>query len=123
MESQHEHMAVREVDGVKFRRVSWSRYDPRTECEQTRDRYQMLDGDHVVENKRPALPFILALGVTLLMGLAYTLLDILQVPEPGQSLLAFIPGLVSLVALASGSGLCASLGHCPGADLPRCPFA
>lgn len=53
---------------------------------------------------RLVLPFSLALAFTLLMGVAYTLLDIRQFAEPLQSVLAFLPGLLSLAAL-SGAGM------------------
>lgn len=48
---------------------------------------------------RSRLPFWLALAITLLMAVLYAVLDVLQLPEPRQSLLAFIPGGVSLLAL------------------------
>lgn len=44
-------------------------------------------------------PFIAALVITLAMAIAYTVLDTLQPQEPILSILAFIPGAVSLAAL------------------------
>ncbi len=53
---------------------------------------------------RPALPFIAALLITLVMGVGMTALDVWQPAEPRLSILAFLPGLVSIaVLLASGS--------------------
>ncbi len=46
--SEWEATAIRAQDGVKFRRVSWARYDPESECEHTEDRYQKIVGDQVV---------------------------------------------------------------------------
>ena len=37
--------------------------------------------------------------MTLLMAVLYTLIDVLQPPEPRYTLLAFLPGAISLVAL------------------------
>ncbi len=48
LETEHERTAIREMDGVKFRRVSRSRYDPEIECEHTEDLYQKIVDDHVV---------------------------------------------------------------------------
>jgi ubiquinone/menaquinone biosynthesis C-methylase UbiE len=48
LESEGENTAVREADGVKFRRVSRSRFDPSSECEHTEDLYQKIIGDTVV---------------------------------------------------------------------------
>ena len=48
LESEWEKSAVRESDGVTFRRVSHSRYDPQAECEHTEDLYQMIVGGRVV---------------------------------------------------------------------------
>jgi SAM-dependent methyltransferase len=48
LESEWEHTATREEDGVKYRRVSKSRYDPESECEHTKDLYQMIVDDRVV---------------------------------------------------------------------------
>ena len=50
---------------------------------------------------RYRLPFWLAFIITLLMAVLYTVLDVLQLPESSQSLLAFIPGVISLLALAA----------------------
>jgi len=47
------------------------------------------------------IPFTFALVITLAMGLAYTVLDTFQFPEPIQSLLAFLPAAISLVALSA----------------------
>lgn len=52
LESEWERTAVRESDGVKFRRVSRSRYDPQRECEHTEDLYQKIAGDQVVAEER-----------------------------------------------------------------------
>jgi ubiquinone/menaquinone biosynthesis C-methylase UbiE len=50
LESEWEQAATREEDGVQFRRVSKSHYDPLSECEDTEDVYQMLvDGRVVAE--------------------------------------------------------------------------
>jgi len=47
--------------------------------------------------------FGVALGITLAMGIAITVIDVLQPSEPLFSILAFIPGVVSILALrASG---------------------
>ena len=54
-----------------------------------------------VGSTRSRLPFWLALAMTLLMAVLYTVLDVLQLSEPRQSLLAFIPGVVSLLALGA----------------------
>ncbi len=52
--------------------------------------------------KKPAgRVFPLALVVTLAMALFYTVLDTRQPPEPVLSLLAFVPGCVSLLALSA----------------------
>lgn len=48
LESQGEKTAVREVDGVKFRRVVRSRFDPTGECEHTEDLYQKFVGDKAI---------------------------------------------------------------------------
>jgi ubiquinone/menaquinone biosynthesis C-methylase UbiE len=48
LESEGEYTATREVDGVKFRRVAKSRYEPETECEHTEDIYQKIVDDKVV---------------------------------------------------------------------------
>lgn len=50
LESEWERTAVRETDGVTFRRVSHSRFDPLSECEHTEDFYQkIIDGKVVAE--------------------------------------------------------------------------
>lgn len=49
--SEWETSAVRETDGVTFRRVSWSRYDPDLETEDTRDRYQKIIAGEVVREE------------------------------------------------------------------------
>lgn len=54
--------------------------------------------------QRFLLPPTTALAVTLLMGIAITVLDVLQPAEPTLSILAFLPGLISIAAL-SASGL------------------
>lgn len=48
---------------------------------------------------RYPLPFALALFITLVMGVAITVVDVLQPAEPILSILAFIPGVVSILAL------------------------
>jgi hypothetical protein len=48
LESKGEKTAVRQADGVKFRRVSRSRFDPASECEHTEDLYQKITADTVV---------------------------------------------------------------------------
>ena len=48
LESETERTAERAEDGVTFRRVSHSRYDPDTELEHTADRYQIIVGGQVV---------------------------------------------------------------------------
>ncbi len=48
LESQWEKTAVRQEDGVQFRRVARSRFDPTSECEYTEDLYQKIMGDEVV---------------------------------------------------------------------------
>lgn len=50
------------------------------------------------------LPFIGALAITLAMGVVITIIDVLQPSEPLLSILAFIPGLISILTLFS-SGL------------------
>lgn len=50
------------------------------------------------------LPFGSALAITLTMGVLITVVDVLQPSEPLLSILAFIPGLISIAAL-SASGL------------------
>lgn len=46
--SEWESSAVRPEDGVKFRRVARSRFDPASECEHTEDRYQKIIAGQVV---------------------------------------------------------------------------
>jgi ubiquinone/menaquinone biosynthesis C-methylase UbiE len=48
LESEGEFTAIRALDGVKFRRVAKSRYEPETECEHTEDIYQKIVDDKVV---------------------------------------------------------------------------
>lgn len=48
LESEWEKTAVRESDGVKFRRVAHSWFDPVSECERTEDLYQKIIDDKVV---------------------------------------------------------------------------
>jgi membrane protease YdiL (CAAX protease family) len=55
-------------------------------------------------NRRYLLPSVVALLITLIMGVAITVLDVLQPTEPILSILAFIPGIISIAAL-SASGL------------------
>jgi membrane-bound ClpP family serine protease len=56
------------------------------------------------ENPRHFFPFSGALVITLVMGAGITVLDVLQPAEPVLSILAFIPGIISIAAL-SASGL------------------
>ncbi len=46
-------------------------------------------------------PFAVSMGIILLMAVAYTILDTLQPHEPTLSILAFIPGTISILALLS----------------------
>lgn len=48
LEFEWEQRATREKDGVTFRRVGKSRYDPESECEHTEDLYQLIVGDEIV---------------------------------------------------------------------------
>lgn len=48
LESVWKKTAVREVDGVKFRRVARTWFDPISECESTEDLYQKIIDDKVV---------------------------------------------------------------------------
>jgi ubiquinone/menaquinone biosynthesis C-methylase UbiE len=48
LESAWEKTATRDADGVVFRRVARSRYDPATELEHTEDWYQVLQGGKVI---------------------------------------------------------------------------
>lgn len=48
LEAKWERTAVREQDGVKFRQVAYSRFDPASECEHTEDVYQKIIDDQVV---------------------------------------------------------------------------
>lgn len=55
--SEWEQTAVREADGVTFRRVSRSWFDPVSECERTEDVYQkIIDGKVVVEELHQRSP-------------------------------------------------------------------
>jgi ubiquinone/menaquinone biosynthesis C-methylase UbiE len=57
LESEWEKQVTRPEDGAQIRRVSWSRYDPATECEETRDLYQVLvDGVVVAEEQHQRNP-------------------------------------------------------------------
>ena len=51
LESEWDQTAAREKDGVKFRRVSKSRYDPESEYEHTEDLYQMIVDDKLVSEE------------------------------------------------------------------------
>lgn len=51
LESEGERTAVREADGIKFRNVSRSRFDPTSECEHTEALYQKMIGDQVVREE------------------------------------------------------------------------
>ena len=65
--------------------------------------FQMIT--HVRSTSSQArIPFGTALAVTLAMAAVYTMLDVLELPEPVFALLAFIPGAISLIALR-GAGL------------------
>lgn len=55
-------------------------------------------------NRRHLMPSVAALSITLIMGIALTVLDVLQPTEPVLSILALIPGIISIAAL-SASGL------------------
>lgn len=48
LEAAWEKTAVRPEDGVKFRRVARSRFDPASQCEDTEDLYQKISGGQVV---------------------------------------------------------------------------
>ncbi len=50
--SEWEAKAERESDGVTFRRVAWSQYNPDTETEDTRDLYQKIVDGRVVQEER-----------------------------------------------------------------------
>ncbi len=57
LEGEFERSAVRESDGVLFRRVARWRYDPAVECEHTEDLYQMIvDGKVVAEEQHSRSP-------------------------------------------------------------------
>lgn len=57
LESQEESSAVRESDGVIFRRVARARFSPESECEHTEDLYQMIvDGAVVAEQAHRRSP-------------------------------------------------------------------
>lgn len=53
---------------------------------------------------RYLIPFGVALFITLIMGVAITVLDVLQPTEPVLAILAFIPGIIS-IAILSAAGL------------------
>lgn len=52
LESTWEKEVVRESDGVTFRRVATSRFDPGTELEDTEDLYQILDNGRVIAEEK-----------------------------------------------------------------------
>ena len=52
LELDWEKTAVRQEDGVIFRRVARSRFDPTSACEATEDLYQKISGDEVVLEER-----------------------------------------------------------------------
>lgn len=57
LESQWEKEVTRPEDGAVIRRVAWSRYHPETECEETRDLYQVIvDGKVVAEEQHQRNP-------------------------------------------------------------------
>ena len=53
LESQWEKQVTRPEDGAEIRRDAWSRYDPATECEETRDLYQVIVDGEVVAEEQP----------------------------------------------------------------------
>lgn len=52
LESEWEKSAVRSVDGVTFRRVARSRFDPNVGCEDTEDLYQKIVNEQVVAEEQ-----------------------------------------------------------------------
>lgn len=57
LESEWEKQVTRPEDGAVIRRVAWSRYDPATECEETRDLYQVIvDGEVMAEEQHQRNP-------------------------------------------------------------------
>lgn len=57
LESEWEKTATRVSDGAQFRRVSWGRYDPETQLEETADLYQrIVDGVVVAEEQHRRAP-------------------------------------------------------------------
>lgn len=57
LESEWEKQVERPEDGALIRRVAWSRYDPESECEETRDLFQVLvDGEVMVEEQHRRNP-------------------------------------------------------------------
>jgi ubiquinone/menaquinone biosynthesis C-methylase UbiE len=57
LEGTREIQATRPEDGAIIRREAWSRYDPLTECEQTRDWYQVIvDGMVMAEEQHAQNP-------------------------------------------------------------------
>ncbi len=52
LEFEWEQVATRESDGVKFRRVGKSRYDPESELEHTEDLYQMIVDEEIIAEER-----------------------------------------------------------------------
>lgn len=57
LEIEWEKTAVREQDGVEFRRVASARYDPETKLEHTKDLYQkVVDGQVVAEERHQRSP-------------------------------------------------------------------
>jgi ubiquinone/menaquinone biosynthesis C-methylase UbiE len=52
LETEWEKTAIRETDGVKFRRVARSRFDPVSECEHTQDLYQKIVNDKVLMEEK-----------------------------------------------------------------------
>lgn len=57
LDSTDERQAVRSEDGAVIRRFSWSSYDPITQCESTRDEYQLIvDGKIVTEEHHQRSP-------------------------------------------------------------------
>ncbi len=51
LNSEWEKSAVRNSDGVEFRKISKARFDPKTECEHTEDKYQMVIDNEIVKEE------------------------------------------------------------------------
>jgi membrane protease YdiL (CAAX protease family) len=57
--------------------------------------------NRIPHNRVVRVSFPLAISVTVAMALAYTAIDVMQFPEPAQSLLALLPAAISLAALGA----------------------